>query len=114
MSATSAAAGRRGEEQAARWYEEQGYEVMARNWSCREGELDLVLRRNRTIVFCEVKARASADYGTPAEAVTHSKRTKVRRAAARYLEDSPVRAARIRFDVAAVLAGDLVVYEGAF
>lgn len=114
MSAPNAATGRHGEQQAAAWYERQGYEVLARNWNCREGEIDLVLRRNRTLVFCEVKARASTAFGSPAEAVTHAKRAKVRRAAARYLEDSPLRAARIRFDVAAILAGELVVYEGAF
>ena len=106
--------GAHGERLAVRMLEELGWQILDRNWRCREGEIDLVLRKNRTIVFCEVKARASTAFGSPAEAVTHAKRTKVRRAAARYLEDPPVRAARIRFDVAAILAGELVVYEGAF
>jgi Holliday junction resolvase-like predicted endonuclease len=45
-----------GENAVAAWYEAHGYEVLARNWRCRAGELDLVVRRGRTFVFCEVKA----------------------------------------------------------
>ena len=52
-----------GEDAAAAWYEANGYEVVARNWRCREGELDLVVRRNRTIVFCEVKTRTPTRSG---------------------------------------------------
>src|SRR5581483_3898551 len=44
--------GARGEELAAAWYAERGYTVLARNWRCREGELDLVLARGRCVVFC--------------------------------------------------------------
>ena len=42
---------------------------MARNWRCREGELDVVARRGRLHVFCEVKARSTGVFGSPAEAV---------------------------------------------
>lgn len=114
MTSRRQALGAHGESLAARWYVEHGYEVLARNWRCRDGELDLVVRRNRTIVFCEVKTRSSTAYGTPAEAVTHAKRQRIRRLAARWLEESPVRPSQIRFDVAAVLGRDLEVIEGAF
>jgi putative endonuclease len=40
--------GRSGEDAAAAWYEEEGYEVVARNWQCREGEIDLIVRHGRT------------------------------------------------------------------
>lgn len=99
---------------AAEWYLARGYEVLDRNWRCREGELDLVLRRARTVVFCEVKTRTSDAFGVPAEAVTHAKRQRIRRLAARWLDDAPFRASGIRFDVAAVLAGHVEVIEGAF
>lgn len=88
---------------------------MVRNWRCRDGELDLVLRQGRKIVFCEVKSRTTDAFGTPAEAVTTQKRARIRRLAARYLEeDAPMRAREIRFDVAAILGGELEIIEGAF
>ena len=107
--------GAAGEDIAAAWYEARGYQVVARNWRCRAGELDLVVRDGRTFVFCEVKARTTDAFGMPAEAVTRSKQARIRRLAARWLaQEAPVRALQIRFDVAAVLAGELEVFEGAF
>lgn len=100
---------------AAAWYEAHGYQVVARNWRCRDGELDLVLRQGRTFVFCEVKTRTTDAFGVPAEAVTTQKRARIRRLAARWLEeDAPLRPREIRFDVAAILAGQLEIIEGAF
>ena len=87
---------------------------MARNWRCRDGELDLILRRGRMFVFCEVKARTSDAFGLPAEAVTTQKRARIRRLAARWLEEAPMRAREIRFDVAAIMGEDLEIIEGAF
>jgi putative endonuclease len=103
-----------GESLAAAWYEAHGYEVVARNWRCRSGEIDLVVRRNRTFVFCEVKARTSDVFGIPAAAVDHRKRQRLRVLAARWLDDSPVRAREIRFDVVSVIGTDVTVIEGAF
>ena len=114
MTARRLALGAAGEAQAAAWYEANGYEVVARNWRCRDGEIDLIVRRARTIVFCEVKTRTSTAFGTPAEAITRTKREKLRHLAARWLDESPIRASSIRFDVAAILAGELEVIEGAF
>jgi len=99
---------------AAAWYEAHGYQVVARNWRCRQGELDLVVRRGRTVVFCEVKTRTSAAFGVPVEAVTRTKQVRLRALAARWLEESSPASAEIRFDVASVLAGELEVLEGAF
>jgi putative endonuclease len=100
---------------AAAWYQDRGYQVMARNWRCREGELDLVVRQGRVFVFCEVKARTTVAFGEPAEAVTRTKQARLRRLAARWLEDeAPMPALSIRFDVVSVLDGRLEVLEGAF
>ncbi len=97
------------------WYEEAGYEVVARNWRCRDGELDLVAKKGGIFVFCEVKARSTDAFGVPATAVTATKQTRIRRLAARWLEqEAPTRARRIRFDVVAILGGELEVIEGAF
>ncbi len=114
MSAHNRLLGARGEAAAASWYEANGYEVVDRNWRCREGEIDLVVRNGRVFVFCEVKSRTSIRFGAPAEAITRDKQARLRRLAARWLEDSPVRAMEIRFDVAAVLDGSLEVLQGAF
>jgi putative endonuclease len=110
------ALGSRGEDVAAAWYAARGYELMARNWRCRDGELDLVLRNGRTYVFCEVKTRTSTRFGAPVEAVTRVKQMRIRRLAARWLEDAaPGPAREIRFDVASVLGPrDVEVVEGAF
>jgi putative endonuclease len=109
------ALGASGEDAAAAWYESRGYEVVARNWRCREGELDLIVRLGRLIVFCEVKTRSSEAFGAPVEAITYAKRTRLRHLAAKWLEaDAPVRPREIRFDVASVLRGEVEVLEGAF
>ncbi|HUF32793.1 MAG TPA: YraN family protein [Acidimicrobiales bacterium] len=106
--------GAAGEDLAAAWYAARGYEAVARNWRCREGELDLIVRRGRLYVVCEVKARSSLAFGSPLEAVTEQKQRRIRRLAAQWLEGASVRAAEVRFDVAAVLAGEIEVVEGAF
>ena len=69
--------GTEGEKLVAEWYEERGYALLDRNWFCSEGELDLIVRRDRTVVFIEVKTRSSNTYGTPAEAVTIQKQFKL-------------------------------------
>jgi putative endonuclease len=110
------ALGTAGEEAVASWYVAKGYEIVARNWRAgREGELDLILRRGRTYVFCEVKTRTSTAFGAPIEAVGWQKQARIRRLAARWLSESLSRpAAEIRFDVASVLAGRIEVVEGCF
>ena len=72
------------------------------------------MRRQRSIVFCEVKARTTDAFGIPAEAVNYEKRQRVRVLAAKWLEESPIRAREIRFDVVSVLGTDVQVIEGAF
>ena len=104
-----------GEDLAAAWYEEHGYTVLARNWRCRDGELDLVvLGRGRQLVFCEVKTRTSTAFGLPAEAVSPAKQARIRRLAARWLADRKLAVRAIRFDVACVLGGTIEVLEGVF
>jgi putative endonuclease len=97
------------------WYESNGYEIVGRNWRCAAGEIDLIVRRGRLLVFCEVKTRSSEAFGVPAEAVGRSKQARLRRLAARFLEaEGPLRNSGIRFDVAAVLRGQVEILEGAF
>ena len=103
-----------GEERAAAWYLARGYKLVARNWRCREGELDLVVVGHGRIVFCEVKTRTSERYGLPAEAVTERKQQRLRGLAVRFLRENPQVATALRFDVASVRSGRVSVIEGAF
>lgn len=115
MPSSRQALGGHGEGLAAHWYEERGYEVVARNWRVAAGEIDLIVRHGREIVFCEVKTRATTSFGTPAEAVTPAKQRRVRRLAATYLATVPMpRPNSVRFDVACVLGEAVEVIEAAF
>jgi putative endonuclease len=91
-----------GEDAVAAWYEASGYEIVARNWRVREGELDVIARGRGVIVFCEVKTRRSDAYGVPAEAVTARKQARIRGLASQWLARSKARADVVRFDVASV------------
>lgn len=106
--------GTSGERRAARRYEAMGYEVVARNWRCDDGELDLVVRKGDVLAFVEVKTRASDRFGHPAEAVTPAKQRRIRRLAGRFCADTGERARTLRFDVVAILAGQVEIYEHAF
>jgi putative endonuclease len=114
MTEARRALGQAGEDRAAAWYRSRGYTVVARNWRCREGELDLVVHRGRTLVFVEVKARRTDRFGIPAEAVTPAKQRRLRALARRYLEVTDARVGHLRFDVVSILAGRLEVIEAAF
>jgi putative endonuclease len=96
------------------WYTANGFVVVDRNWRCRRGEIDLVARRGRTLVFCEVKTRSSVAFGSPAASVTMAKQRRIRVLAMQWLRDHPDVAGEIRFDVAAVMDGTVEVIEAAF
>jgi putative endonuclease len=93
---------RLGEALAAARLEAAGLRIVARNWRCREGEIDLIAAGPGLLVFCEVKTRRGHGYGSPAAAVTHAKQARLRRLAAAYLAASPAVPCRVRFDVVAV------------
>lgn len=106
--------GRHGEDLAATWYERHGYTLVARNWRCPTGEIDLILRRRRQVVVAEVKARRSDAYGPPAAAVGPTKQQRLRRLAAEWLRTTGTRGVEVRFDVVAITGTDIEVYADAF
>jgi putative endonuclease len=75
---------------------------VATNWSCRLGEIDLIVARDDTLVFCEVKARRGPAFGAPFEAVTRTKQRKLRVLAEAFLAVSSRTPREVRFDVASV------------
>src|SRR3954468_17088723 len=84
------ALGAYGERAAERHLRAQGLVVLARNWRCPDGEVDLILRDGDDVVFCEVKTRRGNRFGTPAEAVGPAKVRRLRKLALRWLEQSPL------------------------
>jgi putative endonuclease len=92
-----------GEQLAARHLEAAGLVILARNWRCPDGEVDLILQDGDDVVFCEVKTRRGALFGSPAEAVSPAKVRRLRRLAVRWLAESSTHPREIRFDVVAVL-----------
>ncbi|HEX6230210.1 MAG TPA: YraN family protein [Actinomycetota bacterium] len=112
------ARGRAGEDATARVFERRGFRVLARNWRCPLGELDLVAEKDGLLVFCEVKTRSGAAFGGAYEAVTRSKRRKLRQLAEAFLVANRPGHRLARFDVASVWLGpdgpDVEMYEDAF
>ena len=94
--------GRHGEDVVARALEEQGWEVLARNWRCPLGEIDIVARDGGDAVAVEVKTRRSATFGSPVEAVTRVKVARLRRLAAAWLAGQDDHFDGIRIDVVGV------------
>jgi putative endonuclease len=97
------ALGKQGEQLAAEHLQRAGMRILDRNWRCAEGEIDIVAAERRTLVVCEVKARSGVRYGTPLEAITYKKRSRLRRLAVRWLVAHGILFDEIRIDVVGVL-----------
>lgn len=115
----TSALGRLGESLVADAYRQQGYVLLAQNWRDADGELDVIVSRDGTVVFCEVKTRRGSGFGSPADAVTREKRERIRALATTWLAANRGTAKELRFDVAAVMMRDgaeteIEIIEGAF
>jgi len=100
--------GRRGEDLAHRFLRRQGLTIVARNFHQRagRGELDIVAWDRQTLVFVEVKTRASADFGTPGRAVGTEKESDLRRAAGEYLRRCGAASDQARFDLVNIVLAE--------
>lgn len=81
--------GNQGEEIAAKWLIDHGYQLIERNNSTKYGELDIVASQGETLLFVEVKFKQSEDYGTPEEMIGKNKLMQVKRTAEMYLLTNP-------------------------
>ena len=95
--------GRHAENLAALFLQQQGLKLVARNYRCRFGEIDLIAREGNTLVFVEVRMRASNQFGGAAASITAAKRRKLLRTARHYLAGA-TRPPPCRFD-ALLLSG---------
>jgi putative endonuclease len=106
--------GRTFEEQAAHYFLDQGYELVAQNWQASHKEIDLIVRKDKVLVFVEVKAARSNQFGHPIEKLTPKKIHNLVEAAQRYLDDTKISGVDIRFDVVTFLGGTLEHFPAAF
>ncbi|NJC88895.1 MAG: YraN family protein [Desulfuromonas sp.] len=95
--------GKQGEEVAARHLEQRGFTILARNYRTPVGELDIVARDRRFLLFVEVKTRRGTAFGAPAEAVGAHKQRQILRTAQWYLGSHRHPELQPRFDVISVL-----------
>ncbi len=91
--------GRCGENAGAAYLAHRGYDILARNWRCSAGEVDIVARDDDMLVFVEVKTRKGVDRGFPYEAVTPEKRDRYERIALQFLGEYETGDLQIRFDI---------------
>lgn len=95
--------GRWGEDLAAGWLRDKGFTLLAANWRCRFGEIDLIASDDAYVCFVEVKLRKNADFGLAAACVDRRKQDKLRTAAMLYLAGHPTDL-QPRFDVIEIYA----------
>ncbi len=105
--------GRSAEALAAKHLKKRGYRIVAKNYSCVRGEIDLIALDGEVVVFVEVKARSTGDHGEAAQAITGLKRRRLVAAAEHYLLAHPTERS-MRFDVVSMTADEVLVIEDAF
>ena len=103
-----------GEQEAKNYLIKKGYKIVKMNFSCKIGEIDIIAMDKDTLVFVEVKARNTAMFGLPREAVTAKKQYKIRRIAELYLQRYSTLDQKIRFDVIEILGDKITHIENAF
>lgn len=96
------AEGSKGEDLAAEFLTKNGYLILARNYRFERGEIDLIAQEGEELVFVEVKARRSASYGPPEDAITPAKERQIRTVAEGYLYEQNIDSQPCRFDVIAI------------
>jgi len=106
------------EARAATWLEARGWEIVDRNFNAPGGELDLVARQGELLAFVEVRGRADARAGHPAETISATKRRRVVTAARHWLARYGDQGCDLRFDVLTLVgppeAAEVCHFEGAF
>ncbi len=95
-----------GEDVAVQFLQQQGYQILERNYYYHHGEIDLVVKESETLVFIEVKTRRTAQFGEPEESVTPKKQELLRRTAEGYVRQRNISEISCRFDVVSVVIKD--------
>ncbi len=91
-----------GEEEAARFLEKKGYEILERNYRFKRGEIDIIAKKGGEIVFVEVKTKLKGEFGEPEDRVNLTKQRQIGRVAMGYLQSKKIYDVDCRFDVISV------------
>lgn len=103
------------EEQAAKYLQNKGYKILARNFSCKMGEIDIIAEdKQNTIIFIEVKQRKTNLFGGGLAAVNKAKQRRITLTAAEYIKKTQPKYFALRFDIITITGNDLEHYENAF
>lgn len=92
-----------GEKQASKYLRKSGYQILEQNYSCKLGEIDLIVYQKDKLIFVEVKTRRSINYGPPQAAVDYRKQDKIRKVALYYLSINRGLDMEFRFDVISIM-----------
>lgn len=103
-----------GESIAVNYLQELGYTILETNYQNKLGEIDIIAKDGNRFVFVEVKARATARFGYPREAVNYKKQQKIQMVASIYLKSKGLSNVFTRFDVIEILAGEITHLKSAF
>ncbi len=106
--------GEKGEILAEKFLRKQKYKILERNYQNKIGEIDIIAKDKDTLVFVEVKTRASCKFGRPCEAVTPYKQNKIRGVASYYLMIKGLSDSDCRFDVVEILDEEINHIKNAF
>lgn len=110
----SRAKGNKGEDIAVKYIEQNGGEILYRNYYIRGGEVDIIFSDADVTVFCEVKMRSRADYGAPCEAVNFQKQKRICKAALDYASKNKRVDDNYRFDIIEIFSGKVNHIKAAF
>jgi putative endonuclease len=91
-----------------------GYRIVARNFRCAAGELDVIARDGDVLVFVEVRSRSDDEHGSAVEMIGRGKQRRVARVAACYLEIAAPVFEECRFDIVAITGGEAILIKDAF
>jgi putative endonuclease len=94
--------GERGERIAASYLKRHGYEILDTNYRCQWGEVDLIARKDDSLVFVEVRTRTNESYGTPAESLTYVKQERLITTAQTYLQALDILPKEWRIDLVSI------------
>ena len=109
------AVGSRYEEETAAFLQKNGYRILEKNFRDRRGEIDLIAKDGRTLVFVEVKYRSRSDCGYPSDAVNYKKQVRLSNSAAYYLwKNYDSDQIWVRFDVVSIQGETVQLYKDAF
>lgn len=106
--------GLQGEQLATEYLQNKKYKILARNYTTKIGEIDIIAKDGDTIVFVEVKARQTKRFGYPREAITNAKQYKIRQVATLYILKHKLTKSKVRFDCIEVLGDKITHLENCF